>query len=80
MAMTTAQLTTAMAAQATRAVAGGLDSGLVVDVQLRFVNGKSFIPADLLNALKTQYGAAKVLSPRDALSVEGSTYHFDVIP
>jgi hypothetical protein len=73
-----------MAAQPTKAVASGsVNSGFTVNVQLRFVNGKPFIPADLLNALKVQYGVAKIFSPLTTLPpATGQTapYIFDVQP
>ena len=58
-------------------------NGFTVTVQLRFVNGKAFVPADLLNALKVQYGAAKITSPVTSLpqvSQPGGPYTFDVLP
>jgi hypothetical protein len=73
MPLTNAQTTTAMAADATRNVAGGQ----TVTVLLRF-NGVSFVPADLFTALKSQYGATKVYALTDT-TAQGA-YSFEVIP
>jgi hypothetical protein len=47
------------------------------------VNGKPYVPADLLNALKVQYGATKITSPVTALPpATGQTapLQLDVLP
>lgn len=66
-------LTTAMGAQPTQSVTGGLR----VTVDLIF-DGLAFNPANLLAALKTQYGATKVSTDHDALGQ--NQYQFRIIP
>lgn len=51
--------------------------GRVVTVNLIF-DGLAFNPANLFNALKTQYGATKVSSDRDAPA--RGHYSFRIIP
>jgi hypothetical protein len=84
MPLDTAALTAAMAAQPTKTIAGGsVNSGFTVTLSLRFVNGKPYVPADLLNALKVQYGATKITSPVTALPpATGQTapLQLDVLP
>jgi hypothetical protein len=65
---------TAMAAEAIQPLVKG---GRVVSVNLIF-DGIAFNPANLFNALKTQYGAAKVSSDRD--STARGSYTFRIIP
>jgi len=65
---------TLMGAEATLPLVKG---GRVVQVNLIF-DGLAFNPANLFNALKTQYGAAKVSSDRD--SVARGSYSFRIIP
>lgn len=64
---------TLMAAQPILNVKGGQ----TVHVMLVF-DGIAFNPANLFNALKTQYGATKVSSDRDAPA--RGTYAFRIIP
>lgn len=64
---------TLMAAEPTVNVKGGF----TVTVLLRY-DGLAFNPANLFNALKTQYGATKVSSDRDATS--RGHYSFRIIP
>lgn len=73
MALSAAQTVTAMAAQPTVATTGGLR----VTVDLLF-DGKSFVPADLLTALLTQYGAGKVFADTDTTAEQ--VFRFRVIP
>lgn len=65
---------TAMSAEPTLPLVKG---GRVISVDLVF-DGLAFVPANLLNALRTQYGATKVSSDRDA-TARGS-YKFRIIP
>jgi hypothetical protein len=51
--------------------------GRVVTVNLVFDN-LAFVPANLFNALKTQYGATKVSSDRDAPA--RGHYNFRIVP
>lgn len=74
MAKDQAATTTAMAAEPTLAAVKG---GRVVSVNLIFDN-VAFVPANLLTALKTQYGATKVSSDRD--STARGTYAFRIVP
>jgi hypothetical protein len=62
-----------MGADQTRNVAGGQ----TIHVELKF-NGLSFVPANLLAALTTQYGAAKVFADTDT-TAQG-VYRFQIIP
>ena len=79
--MTAAATVTAMAAQPTVNVKGGTDtspsSGLVVNVKLTYHN-VAFVPANLLTALLTQYGAGKVASSEDTVALQ--EYAFDITP
>jgi hypothetical protein len=65
---------TLMGAEATLPLVKG---GRVVQVNLTF-DGLAFNPANLFNALKTQYGAAKVSSDKDVTT--RGTYNFRIIP
>jgi hypothetical protein len=74
MAKSATQTDAAMTAEPTLPLVKG---GRVVQVNLVF-DGLAFSPANLFNALKTQYGATKVSSDRDATS--RGTYSFRIIP
>jgi hypothetical protein len=74
MAQTAANTNTLMGAEAIQPVVKG---GRVVVVNLIF-DGIAFNPANLFNALKTQYGSTKVSSDRD--STARGSYDFRIIP
>lgn len=65
---------TLMGAEAIQPLVKG---GRLVTVNLMF-DGIAFNPANLFNALKTQYGATKVSSDRDSPS--RGHYNFRIIP
>jgi hypothetical protein len=75
MPLTAAQTLTAMTAEPSRNVKGGQ----TVHVHLIF-DGLSFVPLNLLTALRTQYGTTKVSSDKDTVSPHGAEYTFRIIP
>lgn len=78
MPLSPAATVTAMAALPTQNVASGnAGAGLVVNVKLSYAN-VAFVPANLLTALLTQYGAGKVFSGEDA--VGQNEFSFTIIP
>jgi hypothetical protein len=68
-----AQTTTLMGAQATRTIAGGQ----IVHVDLTFQD-VPFVPANLLNAFTTQYGAGKVSMDTDDTQL--GAYRLRIVP
>lgn len=73
MSLTAAQTVTAMGAEPTLTSTGPL----IVHVALEFT-GLAFVPANLLAALTTQYGAGKVASEKDTTS--HNAYVFRITP
>jgi hypothetical protein len=73
MPLSAAQTVTAMGADQTRNVAGRQ----VVTVELVY-DGVSFVPANLLTALTTQYGAGKVFADTD--TVAQGQYRLHIVP